>query len=216
MARFEVILPAAPPEQPHEVRFRCELDGDRLLVVDAEGREHRFDPVAAAAAPAPRPPLRSADEQAREDALADLFVRAPRALDAQGEPALALAAVLDLAREKVSCDAAIAWRAGAREGVLEQAAVRGAAHPGPATLPFGTGIAGFCAQEGVCLAATDPAPASAGRAVLCAPMALGNRVLGVLELSRRRGDPKGGFGEGDLAVLAYLAHQAARWLGANG
>jgi GAF domain-containing protein len=48
--------------------------------------------------------------------------------------------------------------------------------------------------------------------VLCAPISRGNRVFGVLELVNAE---HGGFGEADLAALAYLAHQAALWLDAR-
>jgi hypothetical protein len=205
MARFEVLLPPSPPEQPHALRLVCEVDGDRLAIVDARGRRVEATPVVEPP-PAPPPPLRSAAEHAREETLAALFVRTPRALTGRSEPADALGALLDLAREAIPCDRAVAWRAGASDGVLEPCAARGARAPAP--VRFGEGIAGFCAQEKVCLAAADPA-ATGARAVLCAPAAVGNRVLGVLELSRA---PGAAFDDGELAALAYLAHQAGRWL----
>jgi hypothetical protein len=212
----------------------CELRADGAMEVQDPrgGRSFRVVELGAAepsrkpprAAPAPPRAERSPEERAREDALADLFLRAPKVLATSARPEDALGALLDLAREKVACDTATAWRADATTGVLARAAARGAAAAsGPATLPFGHGIPGFCAQEGVCLAvvdaASDPrwvlsgAPASAApRSVLCAPISRGNRVYGVLELADAKG---AGFGDGDLAALAYLAHQAALWLDAR-
>jgi hypothetical protein len=207
----------------------CEVRGDGMEVRDPrDGRTFRVveltQRAAKAAAEAPPPAPRSAEERAREDALADLFLRAPRALAQGTRPEDALGALLDLAREKVACEAAAAWRADATSGLLSRAVARGeAAARGPARLAFGRGIAGFCAQEGVCLAVVDAArdpryllsgapPAAAPRSVLCAPISRGNRVFGVLELVNAE---HGGFGEADLAALAYLAHQAALWLDAR-
>jgi sigma-B regulation protein RsbU (phosphoserine phosphatase) len=46
------------------------------------------------------------------------------------------------------------------------------------------------------------------RSVLCAPIGEGGRVLGALEvLNKRGGSP---FEPVDLAVVSYLAHQAAQ------
>jgi len=193
----------------------------RIVELPAAGAPPRQPSAAAtppAAPPARTPVARTAHELAREEILADLFLRAPavRGRDAEG----GLAYLLDLAGEKVRCASSAAWVASG-DGVLTMAAARGAAPAAAkagARLAMGTGVPGFCAQEAVALAVSDvdrdprfrgAAAAPAARSLACAPIAHRGRVLGCLALHDKQG---GAFDAGDLAVLCYLAHQAALFL----
>ncbi|HET9594657.1 MAG TPA: GAF domain-containing protein, partial [Anaeromyxobacteraceae bacterium] len=189
-------------------------------------------PAAAPAKPAappapPRQPVRRAPQEAhREDLLADLFLRAPQVRARAGRDE-GLGFLLDLALEKVRCEAGSALLASG-DGLLSFAVARG---PKAAELlrlapriPMGVGIVGFCAQESVALAVSDAegdarhhravseAVKHPARSLVCAPIARGGRVFGALELVNKVG---GGFDEADLAVLSYLAHQAAEFLAAR-
>jgi GAF domain-containing protein len=85
------------------------------------------------------------------------------------------------------------------------------------------GIVGFCAQENVCVAVSevekDPrfyravadATGYQTRSLLCAPMARHGQVVGCLEVLNKKGGKP--FDQKDLAVLSYLAAQAAAFLG---
>jgi hypothetical protein len=169
-------------------------------------------------APAPRP----------EDVLAELFeeVAEVARLDRQA----GLERLLDLALRRVDAEAGsvLLARLGARE--LEFAAVRGPRARELAdlrpTVPIGVGIVGFCVQEDVCLAISDAeedprfhraiseAVGYRTGSVLCAPIARRGQVLGALEVLNKRG--AAAFGPDDLAVLSYLAHQAAEHLARRG
>lgn len=136
--------------------------------------------------------------------------------------------LLDLAMEKVDAESGSAFvaRLGGRE--LEFAVARGPRSKELLALrsavPVGVGIVGFCAQEDVCLAVSDAerdprfhraiseAIGYETRSILCAPIARKGRVLGALEVLNKRGG--GPFDAADLAVLSYLAHQAAAFLDA--
>jgi hypothetical protein len=284
--RFEVLIPAAPPEQPFDVTLRvesdtwlgalkagvskicgadlapnvlCDVQDDATIdVTDPRtGRVFRISelsagaaaPAAARAAAAPRarpvgvapakpsapppPPAparqpirRALHEAQREDLLADLFLRAPQ-VRSRASRDDGLGYLVDLAMEKVRCEAGSALLASA-DGILTFAAARG---PKAADLlrlapriPMGVGVVGFCAQESVALAVSDAeqdarhhravseAVKHPARSLVCAPMARGGRVFGALELVNKVG---GGFDEADLAVLSYLAHQAAEFLAAR-
>jgi hypothetical protein len=165
-------------------------------------------------APAPRP----------EDVLAELFedVAEVARLDQQA----GLERLLDLALRRVDAEAGsvLLARLGARE--LEFAAARGPRARELAdlrpTVPIGVGIVGFCVQEDVCLAISDAekdprfhreiseAVGYRTCSILCAPIARRGQVLGALEVLNKRG--AAAFGPHDLAVLSYLAHQAAEHL----
>jgi sigma-B regulation protein RsbU (phosphoserine phosphatase) len=87
---------------------------------------------------------------------------------------------------------------------------------------MGVGIVGFCAQENVCLAVSDAnkdrrfhkaisdAIGYETRSLLCAPIAREGTVLGAVEVLNKAGGAA--FDPGDVAVLAYLASQAAAFL----
>jgi GAF domain-containing protein len=163
--------------------------------------------------------------EAREDLLAELFEAASR-LEGQRDRKAGLGFLLDLAMEKLRCEAGSVFLAPLGEDDLEFAVVRGPRATELAsarmTVPVGVGIVGFCAQENVCLAVSDAqkdrrfhkaisdAIGYETRSLLCAPIAREGRVLGALEVMNKAGGAA--FDEGDLAVLAYLSAQAAEFL----
>jgi hypothetical protein len=182
--------------------------------------------VAEPAAPVRRPVGRTPHELDREELLAELFLRAPQVASRRSRED-GLGYLLELAMEKVRCEAGSAFLSSA-DGLLSFAAVRG---PKAAEvmklapkIPMGVGVVGFCAQESVALAVSDAerdgrffrgvsdAVKHPTRSLVCAPIALGGRVFGALELVNRR---DGSFDEADLAILSYLAHQAAGFLAAR-
>ena len=89
-------------------------------------------------------------------------------------------------------------------------------------VPAGTGIAGFCASEGVSVAVSDVEKdprfyaeigtrfGFATRSMLCAPMMTHGRSFGCVQIINRKGGPQ--FLEHEVGVMAYLAHQAALFL----
>jgi sigma-B regulation protein RsbU (phosphoserine phosphatase) len=90
------------------------------------------------------------------------------------------------------------------------------------TVPVGVGIAGFSVRENVAVAVSDAerdprfhaaisrAIGYETRSLLCAPIARKGRVLGAIEVINKRGGAP--FEATDLAVVSYLAHQAAAFL----
>jgi sigma-B regulation protein RsbU (phosphoserine phosphatase) len=160
-----------------------------------------------------------------DDLLAELFERVS-GLEGQGDRAAGLAFLLDLALEKTECDAGSVFlsRLGGRE--LEFAVVRGPRAQEILRLglsvPAGRGIAGFCIREDVAVAVSDAerdprfhravsqAIGYETRSLLCAPIAKGGVVLGAIEVLNKRGARP--FDAMDLAVVEYLAHQAAELL----
>jgi len=178
-------------------------------------------------APPPRRAIgRSPHELHREELLAELFLRAPHVREKR-TPADGLGYLLDLAMEKVQCESGSVFLA-ADEGQLSFAVARGPKAADVmklgAKLPMGTGVVGFCVQEAVAVAVSDAekdhrfhrsiseAVRYPTRSILCAPVAQAGRVFGAIELINKR---QGAFDEGDLAVLSYLAHQAASFLAAK-
>jgi hypothetical protein len=138
----------------------------------------------------------------------------------------ALALCLDLAMEATRAEAGAAL-------VVEPGAtdLRFVATRGPraaevirlgARLPIGVGLAGFSAQERVCVAVSDAsshprwfrgiadAVGYAARSVLCAPASFDGEVLGVLQVLNREGGVP--FGPTDVTVVSYLASRAGEWL----
>lgn len=208
-----------------------------LCDVQADGSIHVCDPrgggvfrirelPVGAAPPLPAFPPRAARSggggASAEEVLAELFERAGELVRRGRQGGLELA--LDLALEKTGAEAGSILLAEPGGRVLRFVVARG---PRAAELlalrpavPVGVGIAGFCVQEDVCLAVSDAASdprfyraisEAIGydtRSLLCAPIARQGQVLGALELLNKRGGAP--FGQADLAVVSYLAHQAAR------
>jgi GAF domain-containing protein len=131
--------------------------------------------------------------------------------------------LLELAMDKIACEAGFVLLT--RGDQLRFAVGRGAKAAevlkAGIPIPVGTGITGFCAQELVCLAVSDVekdrrffrrisrAVGYETRSILCSPVVKAGRVYGTIELKNKKG---GAFDGADLAVLAYLAHQAANLL----
>ncbi len=255
MPRFEVFAPAAPLGQPNDVTLRVDAEhwlgalkaglerigGPRmsnvLCDIQADGSIHVTDTQSTRvfrirevgeAAPAAPPPARIGRPPrppTTEDLLAELFERVSEiALERDRKKGLAF--LLDLAMEKIDCEAGSVLLARLAGRELEFAVARGPRAEEIAklglTVPMGVGIVGFSAQENVCVAVSDAekdprfyrvisrAIGYETRSILCAPVARKGRVLGALEVLNKR-DGRA-FEQADLAVLSYLAHQAAALL----
>jgi GAF domain-containing protein len=169
----------------------------------------------------PRPPAAAGPVDALADALADAFYRSGE-LNTLRDRDRGLAFLLDLAMEKIRCDAGSVLLGRFQAGDLAFVVARGPkgdeiVRRGLA-VPWGRGIVGFCAQENVCLAVSDAekdprfyrdvseAVGYATRSALCAPIASGGRVRGAMELLNK------GAGAFDPADLSYLAHKAGELL----
>lgn len=216
---------------PPPTNLLCDVQPDGAIQVSdpAEGVVVRIRELRAeAAAAAPRAPAADVAAPLRpgrtEDVLAELFAEVAELarLDRQA----GLERILDLAVARVDAEAGSVLLCRPGGDALEFAAVRGPRAKELAALrqavPVGVGIAGFCVREAVCLAVSDAARdprfhggiseaiGYATRSILCAPIARRGQVLGALEVLNRRGGLP--FGQQDLAVVSYLAHQAAEHL----
>src|SRR5262249_51717867 len=127
----------------------------------------------------------------------------------------------DLALEKSPCQSGIVFHSDSRSGDLTYAAVRGPQAEelsrSQRVIPAGTGIAGFCSLEGVSLALSnlERAPRlldAEAHSVVCCPMMTHGRTFGCLELVNRTDGPR--WGDHELGLLSYIAHQAALYLNA--
>ena len=160
-----------------------------------------------------------------EDLLADVFMRIAE-LDGKSSIEDAMAFILDLAMEKVPCEAGSILRADGATGDLTFITARGpkakellASH---IVIPAASGIAGFCSYEGVSVAVSDVQKdprfyAGVGekvdystRSLLCSPMMTHGRSFGCVQVINRKGGPQ--FSEPEVGVLSYLSHQAALYL----
>jgi sigma-B regulation protein RsbU (phosphoserine phosphatase) len=89
-------------------------------------------------------------------------------------------------------------------------------------VPLGVGLAGFCAQERVCVAVCDAphhprhfrgiaeAVGYEARSVVCAPIVFDGELLGALQVLNRRDADH--FGPTDVTVVSYLASRAGEWM----
>jgi hypothetical protein len=158
------------------------------------------------------------------ETLADVFFRAAD-VSAKTDRDEGLRLLLDLAMEKIHCDAGSVLLGRYQSDDLAFAVARGPKAEELRRLrlsvPHGKGIVGVCARENVCLAVSDAekdarfyravaeAIGYATRSALCAPISAGGRVRGAMELINKSGGP---FSPGDLAVLSYVAHKAGEFL----
>jgi signal transduction protein with GAF and PtsI domain len=178
-----------------------------------------------APAPSERPatPIGRVTQQLKaEEQLADLFLEVSEVHD-KGRLEDALGFLLDLAMRTIGCEAGSVFTTDLGAQDLGFAVVRGPTADKLKQLglrvPMGVGIVGFCAQENVCLAVSDAqkdprfyravseAIGYETRSLLCAPISRQGSVLGALEVLNKQGGRP--FTQGDLAVLSYLAAQAA-------
>ena len=163
--------------------------------------------------------------QETEDILADIFLRVVD-LSSKKDIEEAMEFVLDLVMEKVPCEAGSVLRADGATGDLTFVAARGPKAKevlkANIVVPAGTGIAGFCASEGVSVAVSDVEKdprfyaevgarvGYATRSMLCAPMMTHGRSFGCVQVINRKGGAQ--FLEHEVGVMAYLAHQAALFM----
>lgn len=193
---------------------------------DVEELEHPVKPVTA---PIGRqrssPAFATQSKQSAEEVLADVFMRITE-LGEKKDVEQAMQFVLELAMEKVPCEAGSVLRADLASGDLTFISATGPRAKellkSKIVIPAGTGIAGFCSFEGVSVAVSDvqkdPRFYSAigekidfeTKSLLCAPMMTHGRSFGCLQLINRKAGPQ--FADHEVGVLAYLAHQAALYL----
>lgn len=160
-----------------------------------------------------------------EDVLAELFLEVSD-LSQMNDRRKGLEFVLDNALRIIGCEAGSVFIADLGRQDLSFEVVRGPTADKLMALglkvPIGVGVVGFCAQENVCLAVSDvekdarfyrgvsEATGYQTRSLLCAPMARQGAVVGCLEvLNKTSGKP---YDQKDMAVLSYLAAQAAAFL----
>ena len=161
-----------------------------------------------------------------EDVLADLFLEMSELAQLRDRKA-GLEFALDVAMRVIGCEAGSVFTADLGRKDLSFEVVRGPSAEKLEKLrmrvPIGIGVVGFCAQENVSLAVSDAekdprfyravseATGYQTRSLLCAPMARHGQVVGCLEVLNKKGGKL--FDQKDLAVLSYLAAQAAAFLG---
>jgi hypothetical protein len=171
------------------------------------------------------PNIARSQRQETEDILADIFLRVTE-LSSKKTVEEAMDFILDLVMEKVPCEAGSVLRADIATGDLSFIVARGPKANeilrSKIVVPAGTGIAGFCAAEGVSVAVSDVEKdprfyaevgeriGYATRSLLCAPMMTHGHSFGCVQVINRKGGPL--FLEHEVGVLAYLAHQAALFL----
>jgi len=214
----------APPPGPAAAPAATPARAPRRPSAQADRVEEARGPGAPPTTPIGRI-TRAARPARAEDVLAELFLEVAE-LEGIRDRRRGLEFLLDLAVRATDCESGSIFTADLGADELGFAAVRG---PSAARIealglkvPMGVGLVGFCAQENVCVAVSDAqqdprfyravseAVGYETRSLLCAPAAHEGQVLGAVEvLNKRGGQP---FGERDLAVVAYLAAQAARFL----
>jgi len=208
------VAPAAPPKPGPSPRLTADSVASLVeeVVGPAEPQPERIGRIALV-------------ESGPADVLADVFFRVAE-LNRKTDRDEGLRFVLDLAMEKIACDAGAVLLGRFQSGDLAFVAARGPKADEIMRLrlavPFGKGIVGFSAQENVCLAVSDAekdprfyravseAVGYATRSALCAPISAAGRVRGALELLNKK---SGAFTASDLAVLSYLGHKAGEFLG---
>jgi len=162
-----------------------------------------------------------------EDVLSELFERTQDVYGLDRDQGMAF--LLDLVMEKIPAESGSVFVSDFGNNDLALSSARG---PKAAELermnlrmPVGVGIVGFCAQEAVSLAISDTEKdprffrtvsqkiGYATRSILCAPMVSSGRTFGCIEVINKRGTSH--FTDSELAVLAYVAHQGAKYLEQN-
>lgn len=222
--------PTEPPPKPYRASSPSRVgskSSPRIEVKneDVEELEHPVKPVTAPIGRQKSSPSFGQSKQSAEEVLADVFMRVTE-LAEKKDIAEAMQFVLDLAAEKVPCEAGSVLRADLATGDLTFISATGPRAKellaSKIVIPAGTGIAGFCAFEGVSVAVSDvqkdPRFYSVigerigfeTKSILCAPMMTHGRSFGCVQLLNRKGGPQ--FAEHEVGVLAYLAHQAALYL----
>ena len=210
---------ATPAPRQHKPSARLELKDVEELVQPIRPSTGGIGRVKSS------PNLAKSQRQETEDILADIFLRVVD-LSSKKDIEEAMEFVLDLVMEKVPCEAGSVLRADGATGDLTFIAARGPKAKeiikANIIVPAGTGIAGFCASEGVSVAVSDVEKdprffaevgarvGYATRSMLCAPMMTHGRSFGCVQVINRKGGPQ--FLEHEVGVMAYLAHQAALFM----
>jgi hypothetical protein len=198
----------------------------RVEVVDVEELVQPVKPVTGSIGRVKSSPqVGKTQRQMTEDLLAEVFLRV---VELDKVPTVEEAAkwVLDLALEKIPCEAGAVFRADGATGDLSFLYAFGPKADelmrSKIIIPAGTGIAGFCAAEGVSVAVSDVEKdprfyAAIGervgfqtKSMLCSPMMTHGRSFGCMQIINRKGGPQ--FQEHEVGLLAYLAHQAALYM----
>jgi hypothetical protein len=161
-----------------------------------------------------------------EEILSELFERTQEVYNIGQDREKGMDFLLDLAMEKIPADAGSVFIAELESPNLSVSAARG---PKASELkkmklkiPIGKGIVGFCAMEAVSVAISDTerdprfhkeVSEKLGyktNSILCCPMVSGGRTYGCLEIINKKGNSQ--FSVAELHILAYVAHQGARFL----
>lgn len=226
-------LPGGPPPKAEPVRkpvvaapVRTNKSSARIQLKDVEELVQPVKPTTGSIGRVKSSPnMAKSQRQETEDILADIFLRVTD-ISSKKTTEEAMQFILDLVLEKVPCEAGSVLRSDIATGDLSFITARGPKATeilkAKIVVPAGTGIAGFCAAEGVSVAVSDvdkdprfyaEVGARVGyetRSMLCAPMMTHGHSFGCVQVINRKGGPQ--FLEHEVGVLAYLAHQAALFL----
>lgn len=222
---LDVRAPVGPARAAGAVQ-RAKKTSSRIELKDVE---ELVQPVKPAVGPIGRakssPRIVASQRLETEEILADIFLRVTE-ISARPTVEDAMNFVLDLILEKIPCESGSVLKADLATGDLSFVAARGPKAKellkANLTVPAGTGIAGFCSTEGVCVAINDVEKdprfyAEVGerlgyetRSILCAPMMTHGHSFGCVQVINRKGGPQ--FLEHEVGVISYLAHQAALYL----
>jgi hypothetical protein len=219
---------AAPPKAPAKPsppasnmprRVTTPVDMRATQVVELER------PSKPITGPIGRLAAKPATVKSTDDLLSEVF-DSVRDLHKKGSSDKVFHFLLDLALEKIPAEAGTVFTAHGRTGALTFAAVRGPKAQqlldAKMVIPAGTGIAGFCAVEGVSVALSEvekdrryyAAVAQKmgypARSILCSPMMAGGRSFGCMQIINKKEGAT--FTDAELNLLAYIAHQGARYL----
>jgi hypothetical protein len=215
--------PPRPPSRPGN-KSSPRIDVSQLRIDELQ------KPTTPAKGPIGRPKTVSGGVQAVprvnvEDVLAEVFERVQE-VHSKATADEALAFVLDLALEKVPAESGSVFRADYATGDLSFAVARGPKAKellaAKIVVPAGSGIAGFCSQEGVSVAISDvdkdPRHYAAVAdkvdyeitSLACAPMMTHGRSFGCVQLINKKGSHT--FADHEIGIISYLAHQAALYL----
>lgn len=201
----------------------------RVDVVDVEELVQPVKPVTGSIGRVKSSPsVGRSQRQLTEDLLAEVFMRVVE-MDKMASLEDAAKFVLDLALEKIPCEAGSVFKADGATGDLTFLHAFGPKAKellnSKIVIPAGAGIAGFCAAEGVSVAVSDAEKdprfyAEVGervgfqtRSMLCSPMMTHGRSFGCVQIINRKGGPS--FQEYEVGLLSYLAHQAALYMNAK-
>ncbi|MEW5739969.1 MAG: GAF domain-containing protein [Myxococcota bacterium] len=215
------------PPPPRRVKpSASQILRGRVEVVDVEELVQPVKPVTGSIGRVKSSPqVGKTQRQLTEDLLAEVFMRVVE-LDKVTSVEDAAKWVLDLAIEKIPCEAGAVFHADGATGDLTFLHAFGPKAQelmrSKITIPAGTGIAGFCAAEGVSVAVSDVEKdprfyAAIGervgfqtKSMLCSPMMTHGRSFGCMQIINRKGGPQ--FQEHEVGLLSYLAHQAALFM----